>query len=115
MLLSAYKQTPSVYRLRAGTTTDSYGDPVESWTAPDRFLLRGARVQHVTTVEEEGTERRVIRGETTLYAPGAVDLTRDDRIEVGSEVWRVDGEPVVRAGLASTVYTTATLARVSIG
>lgn len=115
MLLTDYRRAPSVYRLRPGTVTDSYGDPVESWTTPDRVLLRGATVQSVSVVEDEGTARHVIRGEKSLYAPGAVDLTAEDRIECDGQIWRVDGDPVVRRGLASTVYTTASLERVTIG
>lgn len=115
MLLTAYTRAPAVYRLRPGTTTDSYGDPVESWDAPERVLLRGASVQSVSVVEDEGVERRIIRGQKTLFVPGAVDLTADDRVEVAGEVWKVDGDPVTRAGLASTVYTTAALTSVSIG
>lgn len=115
MLLTAYTKTPAVYRLRAGVTTDSYGDPVESWDSPERFLLRGASVQTVSTVEDEGTTRHIIRGEKTLHAPGSPSLTSGDRIEVGGEIWRVDGDPVVRRGLASTVYTTASLERITIG
>jgi head-tail adaptor len=115
MLLTAYRRAPSVYRLRPGSTTDSYGDPVESWDEPERVLLRNATVQSVSVVEDEGVARHIFRGQKTLYAPGAVDLTAADRIEVDGEVWKVDGDPVTRAGLASTVYTTATLERVSIG
>jgi head-tail adaptor len=113
MLLTSYKVTPAVYRLRAGSTVDSYGDPVESWTAPQRTLLKGATVQDVNTEEVEGATRTLVRGEKALYAPGAIDLTEDDRIEVDGVVWRVNGLPNVRRGLASSVYTTATLTRVS--
>ncbi|QOP65139.1 head closure Hc1 [Arthrobacter phage Phives] len=115
MLLTAYRRAPSVYRLRPGTKLDSYGDPVESWDTPERVLLRGASVQSVSVVEEEGVARHITRGQKTLYAPGAVDLTASDRVEVAGEVWQVDGDPVTRSGLASTVYTTAALKRISIG
>ncbi|WNN93966.1 head-to-tail stopper [Arthrobacter phage Nitro] len=117
MLLTAYRRAPSVYRLRPGTKLDSYGDPVESWDTPERVLLRNATVQTVSVFnpEDEGVARHIIRGQKTLYAPGAVDLTAADRIEVDGEIWRIDGDPVTRSGLASTVYTTAKLARVSIG
>ncbi|UJQ86800.1 head closure Hc1 [Arthrobacter phage Reedo] len=115
MLLTAYRVAPTVYRLRAGTTVDSYGDPVESWTAPERTPLKGATIQNISIVEDDGVTRHVTRRRKTLYAPGAVDLRKDDRIESNGEVWRVDGDPVTRAGLASAVYTTAELERVSIG
>jgi hypothetical protein len=107
MLLTAYRQVPSVYRLRAGTATDSYGDPIESWTTPERVLLKGATVQDEKS-EEEG---RVIRGEKVLFVPGEVDLTEGDRIEFRGEQWRVNGDPTVKAGLASRSFTTATLTR----
>ncbi|WVX87998.1 head-to-tail stopper [Arthrobacter phage TforTroy] len=114
-LLSRYRRAPSVYRLAPGTTYDSYGDPVESWDTPERTLLRGAVVQDVSVVEEEGVARHVLQGQKRLYAPGRLPVTAADRIEVDGEVWEVDGDPVVREGLASTVYTTAALKRVSIG
>lgn len=113
LLLPAYKVTPTVYRLRAGTGTDSYGDPVESWDSPERVKLTGARVQDVRAEEVDGAVRRIIRGEKVLFVPGAVDLTENDRVEVSGEVWRVNAPPTVRAGLASTVYTTASLTRSS--
>ncbi|AYN58490.1 head closure Hc1 [Arthrobacter phage Liebe] len=113
MLLSPDPTVPPVYRLRAGTTTDSYGDPVESWDAPDRVRLRGASVQDVTVAEGEGVARRVIRREWTLFAPGAVDLTADDRVEYEGDVWRVDGDPATKRGLGSAVYTVCALTRVT--
>lgn len=115
MLLTAYRKAVTPYRLRATAGTDSYGDPVESWATPDRLKLKGATVQDVSTVETEGVTKRVIKGETTLFAPGAVDVKAEDRIEVGDEVWRVDGDPAVKAGLASAVFTVATLKRVTSG
>ena len=115
MILTAPAYAPVVTRLRAGATTDSYGDPVESWDTPERFVLRGASVQDVSVVEEDGVTRRVLRGVRTLYVPGAADLTAEDRVEVSGEVWTVDGKPEVRRGLASSVYTTARLAQTTIG
>lgn len=111
MLLTSYKIAPSVYRLRAGVTEDSYGDPVESWDVPERVRLKGATVQDVNAEEVDGATRRLIRGEKVLFAPGKVDLTENDRIEVSGEVWRVNAPPTIRSGLASTVYTTASLTR----
>lgn len=109
MILST--PAPPIYRLRATATTDSYGDPVESWTTPERVLLKGAHVQVATTNEVDGDDRHIIRGEKTLFVPGAVDLTENDRIEVEGLVWRVNGVPVVRRGLGSLTYTTANLTR----
>lgn len=102
---------PPIYRLRATAGTDSYGDPVESWTNPTKTRLRGAHVQASQTDEDEGNDRRTIRDEKTLFVPGAADLTENDRIEIDGRVWRVNGLPVVRRGLGSSSYTTATLTR----
>lgn len=114
MILSTPYASP-VYRLRAGMAEDSYGDPVESWDTPERVRIPGASVQDVSVVEDNGVSRRILRGEKTLYAPGSVDLTKDDRVEVDGEVWQVDGNPERRRGLASSAYTTARLVQVSIG
>lgn len=104
---------PPVYRLRAGSGTDSYGDPVQSWDAPERVILRGATVQDISTVEDEGVAKRIVRGEKALFVPGAADVTVDDRIEYDGEVWRVNGDPAVKRGLATGVYTSAALDRIT--
>lgn len=115
MLLTPTYGAPTVTRLRAATVLDSDGDPVKSWTVPDRLKLRGATVQSVSSIEEEGGTKRIVQGEKTLFAPGAVDVKADDRIEVGAEIWRVNGVPEVLRGLASGVYTTAALTRITSG
>jgi len=104
-------RTTPVYRLRASQGVDSYGDPVEDWDRPERVLLPGAVVQEPTTEEEEAPGKRVTTGERVLYAPRALDLDEGDRVEVEGEVWRVEGRPKVRRGLAMGVYTSATLSR----
>lgn len=115
MILTSYRRAPSVYALTPGVTLDSYGDPVESWDTPTRTLLRGAVVQDVSVVEEEGVARHILRLQKRLYCPGDPGLSAASRIEVDGEVFKVDGDPVVRAGLASTVYTTAALTSTAIG
>lgn len=107
--------TPSrpryVTRLRATVAEDSYGDPVTSWEYSERFPFR-AEVQAVSSTDAEGSARVILRDERALFAPGAPDLRHDDRVEVDGEVWRVDGDPLTfSGGLASPVYTTATLRR----
>lgn len=106
------QKRPPVYRLRATMTEDAYGDPVLSWDPPARSLLKGAYIQAVSSIEEESVTRRIMRGEKLLFVPGVADLTEDDRIEQDSEIWRVNGAPEVRRGLASAAFTTAVLARV---
>jgi hypothetical protein len=103
---------PAVFRLRAGVTLDSDGDPVESWTTPERALLRGAQAQPVSSTEDDGA-RRLIEGELLLIVPGVADLNAADRAEVGGKQWRVNGVPVVRRGMASSAYTSANLTRIA--
>lgn len=112
MLLTAYRKTPTVYRLRPGTVLDSDGDPVESWDSPDRLKLSGAVVQDVSTVEEETGRTQIVKGEKVLFLSRPADVKSDDRIEVAGETWRVNGDPVTRPSLASGVVTTVTLTRV---
>ena len=107
MLLTAYRKLPSVYRLRAGSGTDSYGDPVESWTTPERVLLKGAILQDATS-EETGA---ILHSQKLLLVPGKADLTEADRIEHDGEQWRVNGLPTVKTGLASRSFTVASLTR----
>jgi hypothetical protein len=115
MLLTSYRVTPAVYRLRAGTTTDSYGDPVEDWSNPERTPLPGASVQFVEAVEEDGVIRYIRQDERVLFAPGAPEITREDRIEVDGEIWRVHGTPNYRRGLASTAFVTVALTQANSG
>lgn len=111
MIFGAAQRGPLVYRLRPDPATDSYGDPVDSWTTPDRRLLRGATVQAKSSTERETVTADELENERVLLVPSAADVTEDDRIEVDSEFWRVSGRPIVRRGLAMSVYTSATLRR----
>jgi hypothetical protein len=110
-LLSASSSAP-LYRLRAGIRLDSDGDPVESWATPERVLLRGAKVQPVSSTEDDGA-RRLIEGEALLIVPGSPDLKASDRVEIDADQWRVNGTPLVRRGLASGAYTSVALTRIA--
>lgn len=116
MLFDPYRPgAPTVVRLRATSALDSYGDPVESWATPDRLPLPGAEIQRRETVETDSASRQIVRVETVLFAPGAADVTEDDRIEVdGDPAWRVDGSPSVERGFLGT-HTTARLLRLTGG
>jgi head-tail adaptor len=100
-----------VYRLRPGRATDSYGEPVDGWATPDRRRLLRATVQADSTTEEDGTTRRLRTDERVLFVSGRADLTADDRIEFEGVLWRVEGEPIVRRGLAAGTLTSAHLRR----
>jgi hypothetical protein len=112
LLIGASRNTPPVYRLRATEQTDSYGDLVaDDWNDPSRVVLNRAELQSPASTETEGATGTTNSSERVLFVLGTPDLLSTDRIEVDGEVWRVDGTPRVRRGLATTVYTTAKLIR----
>lgn len=115
VLLRRNSRGPHPVRVRAGQALDSLGDPVESWAEADvaKLPLPGATIEHVEVEETERTGSRRIRREVVLFAFGAPDVRAADRVEHFGDVWRVDGDPVTRTGLASSVYTRATLTRVT--
>lgn len=104
----------SVFRLRASTGTDTYGDPVLDWTQPERIRLRNAIVGEPRNAEVEGGASRTLSGTRELRVLGLVDLTAADRIEDAGVVWRVEGEPRVHRSLAAGTFTAATLVRAEV-
>lgn len=102
-------RAPNVYRLRATTTTDLYGDPRPSWADPERVRLRGAVIQSVAPYEEDPDGLQA--GNRRLYCPGVVDLDAYDRIESGGQVWLIDGTPSYRRSLVGPGYTVVRLKR----
>jgi hypothetical protein len=111
MLLSPSRNSPAIYRVRPRVTTDSYGDPVEDWSNPERLELKRASTQAVTSTDSDGVTVHVSRNERKLFVPGTPDLVDSDRVEIKGEMWRVDGDPETRAGLAASTLTTAILTR----
>lgn len=106
-----------VIRVRPVTVADSYGESVGLvWDGrADRALVPGARVQERSTSDSPalGTPDRRL-AERVLFAPGVADVEPDDRIEVAGEVWRIDGEVLVKRGISPrSTFTTATLRRVT--
>jgi head-tail adaptor len=111
VLLASDPRAPKVYRLRSDVVEDSYGDAVESWEHPLEKLLRGAEIQDVDSDETETPRASAVSSKRVLFVPGKADVNADDRIRVGSKIWRVDGDPIVRVGFASGTSTTANLVR----
>lgn len=111
MSLLAMRRGQTVYRLRPGQTTDSYGDVVESWDTPERSRIRGGDVQFPETAETVTPGGITETAERVLFAPGRPDLTSEDRVEFGGRVYRIDGDPVVLQSLASGLITVASLVR----
>jgi head-tail adaptor len=113
ILTSASLIGPPVYRLRALTTEDSYGDPVESWATPSKVKLRGAIIQRPKSEEDETPSANTVTEDRVLTVDGKADLTSKDRIEYEGKVYRIDGEVDTRRGLVLGTQTKANLRRIS--
>lgn len=111
MILTSARPKRPVYLLRPTEGVDSYGEPFEDWTTPERILLRGADLQRLSTEETIGLDGTRIENSRRLYLPGTADLREHDRIEVGDETWRVEGTPTVVQGFALGTRTSAALSR----
>lgn len=109
MILSSGSAT--AYRLRARVAEDSRGEVVRSWTDPERVRIPRATFRRRSSTELADVDGSRLAADAALYIVGAFDLEPDDRIEADGEVWRVDGEPLVRRGLGSQTFTSAALAR----
>lgn len=92
----------AVYLLRARRTLDTYGDPVEDWSDPERILIPGAVVQSFSTTEAEDGALEHAR---QLFFRGSMDIKAEDRIEAEGLIWRIDGDHRVRHGLSVGTYT----------
>jgi hypothetical protein len=97
-------------RLRPGRSTDTYGDEVETWDAPDRKRIPRAQLQRGPSTETEG-ERPLLEDEALLLIIGAFSLSETDRVEADGHTWRVDGTPLVRRSLATGSHVAARLKR----
>ncbi|GAA2230224.1 head-tail adaptor protein [Herbiconiux moechotypicola] len=111
MILTGYRKRPAVYRLRPGTVTDSYGDPVESWTSPVRAAIPFADFSTRDADEDETSTGSSTSETATLTIRGVFDLTEEDRVEVDGLVWRVDGPPSRPTGFIVKATTVASLTR----
>jgi hypothetical protein len=113
MLLKPTRRRDPVYRLIPRTAPDSYGDPVLSWADPDKDEIPGATWEDITSEEDANGNRRLVNNTRQLFVPGRGRLTQADRVEIRGEVWRIDGNPIDREGMALGVYTVAKLTRVT--
>jgi len=111
MLLKPTRRRDPVYKLTPRTVSDSYGDPVLSWDDADKDELPGATWEDVTSEEDANGNRRLVSNTRQLFVPGRCRITQQDRVEIRGEVWRVDGDPIDREGMAMGVYTVAKLTR----
>lgn len=122
MLRETSRQSP-VYLLIPTSGTDSYGDPLPTWSAPTRLHIPGAEIQRNATEDKDvnsGTQtdrlgKMIATGrgpEVLLYR----QVTETSRIEQDGKVWRITGEPNIKQGLINgNTHLTASLTRVTTG
>lgn len=84
----------TVTRLRAGVTTDRYGNEVPSWDAATSAAIPGCSLQPSDSTE-------IVAGQQTtvslwrLYAPAGADILATDRISYGGVTYDVSQAPRV--------------------
>ena len=91
--------TQSIKRLRPGTTTER-GSAIPDWSNPDELVINGCSVQPASTsLSQDGRVLGVTDG-LTIYAPADADVKAGDRIQYGSDVYEINGDPLIWPGVA---------------
>ena len=94
MLLSFFRQ--SVTRIRPGTKT-SRGSTISDWSSDkvSTLVINGCSVQPSTTsLSQDGRILGIADG-MTAYLPAGSDVQSGDRIQFGSDVYTIMGDPRV--------------------
>jgi hypothetical protein len=79
--------------LRAGATTDYYGNVSTDWGAATETEVTGCALAPRKAEEERDQGRQGVIIGLTLYAPPGTDLLPTDRVRARGEVFEVDGFP----------------------
>jgi hypothetical protein len=79
--------------LRAGSTTDAYGDPAFDWATPVEIPHPGSAVAPRLEDEDRRNGREGIVTGWTVYFPPGADVRGTDRVRIRGLVYRVDGQP----------------------
>lgn len=82
----------TVTRLRAGTTTDEYGDTVIDWSAPDSVSYYARGIEPVSSEEETRDRQATITG-YRVYLEAGADVLAGDRMVLRGDTYDVDGLP----------------------
>lgn len=94
MVLTLFADT--IVRLRPGSATDAYGNPVRDWTAASSATLTGVAVQPATgRAETADGIRDTAVSRWLLFTPigsGDLDLLATDRVVYDGMTLEVDGE-----------------------
>lgn len=81
----------AVVVLRATSTEDEYGNPVDQWDTAAERVVEGCSVQPVQG-DEATVGRETIVSRWRVYAPVDADIEATDRLRYAEAVYEVDGE-----------------------
>lgn len=109
MILTSLPQTATI--LRAGSTTDGYGDPVVDWTSPELTDVPAWLQQTSSSEPREAGRDAIVSGFRCYFAPDA-DVRARDRVTIDSLTYEVDGDPYRVVGLRGASHLQALLRRV---
>lgn len=89
-----YGSTP--VRLRAGLIDDAYNPGAQvagDWDNPDELPLPGSFVAQTSTALLGNATREQATESKSLFCDGSFDISKGDRIRVGSAIYTIDGIP----------------------
>lgn len=107
-MLSFWTQT--ITRIRPGTKTER-GSTIFDWTNTSELDIPNCSVQpSSTSLSQDGRVQGITDG-LTVYAPVDADIKAGDRIRFGSDVYTINGDPLVWPGVARMQHLQLNLAR----
>ena len=107
-MLSFWTQT--ITRIRPGTKTER-GSTIFDWTNASELDIPNCSVQpSSTSLSQDGRVQGITDG-LTVYAPVDADIKAGDRIRFGSDVYTINGDPLVWPGVARMQHLQLNLAR----
>lgn len=107
-MLSFWTQT--ITRIRPGTKTER-GSTIFDWTNPSELDIPNCSVQpSSTSLSQDGRVQGITDG-LIVYAPVDADIKAGDRIRFGSDVYTINGDPLVWPGVARMQHLQLNLAR----
>lgn len=81
----------TVTRLRGSTGTDDYGNPILDWDNPDQLDIALCQIDPIPGTDTFDADGKRVLARWNLDAPTGSDITDDDRISHGGNVYDIDG------------------------
>ncbi len=86
--------TDEITVIRAGSSSDRYGDESPDWSEATEHTVRDCKVNPVAGNEDQGQldDRAALTRRWNLAAPPGADIKATDRIRWDGSVYEVEGE-----------------------